>query len=74
MVVRGQLLLVYRVRVHSMVGDTITLQRDACVVTAIRDGEDHGTDAGPTGREVEERGVESEASGGVRAWNRDRWA
>ncbi|GFZ11722.1 phospholipid:diacylglycerol acyltransferase [Actinidia rufa] len=59
---------------HGVVEFVVSLQRDADVVPAVREGGDHGAVAGPAGGEVAEGGTEVEASGGVFARDRDRRA
>lgn len=74
MVVRGQLLLVDRLHLHNLVALVVSVQRHACLFPPVRDGGDHGADAGPARREVEERGADGKAPSGVRARDRDWWA
>lgn len=74
MVVSRQLLLVYRVRVCSVVGAVVLVQHDAFFVPAVRDGGDNRANARSARGEAEEGGAAGEASGGVRAWNCDGWS
>lgn len=67
MVVPGQLLLVYWMRVCSVVGAVVLVQHDAFLVPAVCDGGDNRANARPAGGKAEEGGAAGEASGGVRA-------
>jgi len=54
MVVRGHVLLVDWVRMLGVVVLSVPVQRNAGVVSSVRDGGDNGSVAGPAGREAEE--------------------
>jgi hypothetical protein len=74
MVVRGHVLLVDWVRMLGVVVLSVPVQRNAGVVSSVRDGGDNGSVAGPAGREAEEGGSDGDAPSGVRARNRHRRA
>lgn len=74
MVVRGQLLLVHWVHMLGVVVPAVPVQRNAGVVSSVRDGGDNGAVAGPAGCEAEEGGPDGKAPSGVRARNRHRRA
>lgn len=71
MVLCGQLLLVHWVHMLNLVVLAVHVQRNAGVVSSVRDGSDNGAANGPSRREVEEGGVDGKSPRGVRARNRD---
>lgn len=73
MVVCGHLLLVHRLHLFYMVAAAVPFQRDAGVVSAVRDGENHRANAGPTWLEAAQGRVEGQASCRFRAGNGHRW-
>ena len=74
MVVLGQLLLVHWFHMFDVVVLVILIQHNARFDPAIRNEGDNGAVAGPARGQVEERGLDGESPGGVRAWDCDWWA
>lgn len=74
MVLRGHVLLVDWLHMHGVVVLIVFVQCHAGLVSSVCDGGDNGSFARPTGIETEEGGAESEAPGGVCAWDCDWWA
>jgi hypothetical protein len=73
-VVRGQLLLVGRVRVLRLVAPALPLQRDAGVVPAVRHGGHHGPAPGPARGQAAEGGAPRQAPRRLRPRHRHRRA